>query len=238
MPKNGFEDLDMLQELFATGREERTDLAGLRGQREPASVWTPRLTPILMLLQEVLTDLFEVRDRVRQAQSRGGKPARAVLRQYERDLQWLRAQEERVSFSFGWVCQALGLDASAVRRRYLSGQPVARTRRHTGTVVLRAWAPPEGRIGQRSKKESMTLLKIEKERAKQRQAEQARANQPQARKSLKVELISPAEKNKARDAVGKKVGVSGLTAERAVLAVKGRAVVVQEVGKAKGVPHD
>jgi hypothetical protein len=130
MPKHNLDILDLPQEEFATQGEAEIDLAGLRRQREPASVWTPRLTPILTLLQEVLADLFEVRDHALQAQRRGGKPARGVLRQYERDLQWLTSPEEQGPFSFGWVCHTLGLEASAVRRRYLSGQPVSLPRHH------------------------------------------------------------------------------------------------------------
>jgi hypothetical protein len=130
MPPYSFDDWDLLREWFATRGEEGTDLAKPRGQRGPASMWPPRLTPILTLLQEVLADLFAVRDHVLQAQRHGGKPARAVLRQYERDRQWLTAPEEQAPFSFVWVCQALGLEASAVRRRYLSGQPVTLSRHH------------------------------------------------------------------------------------------------------------
>jgi hypothetical protein len=138
MPENIFESLDTLQDLFTTSTEEGTDLAGLRGQLGPAPLWTPRLIPILTLLQELLTDLFEVRDHVLQAQTHGRAPSRAVLRQYERDLQWISSQEEQVPFSFGWVCLALGLDPSAVRRRYLSGQPVALQRRRQ---VRHSYAP-------------------------------------------------------------------------------------------------
>jgi hypothetical protein len=130
MPKYSFEDWDLLLEWFATQGEAGIDLAGLRRLRGPATTWTPRLTPILTLLQEVLADLFAVRDQVLLAQRQGSKPPRAVLRQYERDLQWLTAPEEQTPFSFGWLCQALGLEAAAVRRCYLSGQPVALPRQH------------------------------------------------------------------------------------------------------------
>lgn len=44
------------------------------------------------------------------------------------------------------------------------------------------------------------------ERAKERQREQARINQPQ---NLKVEKVSPIEKSKARDEAGKAAGVNG-----------------------------
>jgi hypothetical protein len=130
MPKHSSDILELPHEVFATGGEERTDLAGPSGQCGPASVWTPRLTPILTLLQELLADLFAVRDQAPQAWGRRGRGARALIRQYEQDLQWLSSPEERAPFSFGWVCQALGLEAAAVRRRYLSGQPVALPRRH------------------------------------------------------------------------------------------------------------
>jgi hypothetical protein len=135
MPKRSSDILELPQEVFAT-RGEGPDLAGPSGQRGPASVWTPRLTPILTLLQEVLTDLFEVRDQAHQAQCRSERWARTVVRQYERDLQWLSAQEEQVPFSFGWVCLALGLEASAVRRHYLSGQPVALPQHRRVSVTL------------------------------------------------------------------------------------------------------
>jgi hypothetical protein len=124
------------QEVVATRGEEWTTLAGLRGPHGPVAVWTPRLTPILTLLQELLADLFAVRDQFPQAQHRRGKHARAVVRQYARDLQWLNAPEEREPFSFVWVCQVLGLEASAVRRRYLSGQLVALPRRHLADSTL------------------------------------------------------------------------------------------------------
>jgi hypothetical protein len=81
-------------------------------------------------LQEVLADLFAVRDHALQAQRRGGQPPRPLLRQYEQDLQWLMSPEEHAPFSFGWLCDALGLEASAVRRRYLKGQPVSLSQRH------------------------------------------------------------------------------------------------------------
>jgi hypothetical protein len=60
---------------------------------------------------------------------------------------------------------------------------------------------------------------IAQQRAKQRQAENARKNQPQAKrvqgtKSQKQEASPTSEKSQARDAAGKKTGVSGLTAER------------------------
>src|SRR5262245_13930476 len=89
MPKRSLDTLVSPLGWFATRAEEQTELAGLWGQREPASVWTPRLTPILTLLLEVLADLFAVRDHALQAQRRGARPAQALLRQYERDLQWL-----------------------------------------------------------------------------------------------------------------------------------------------------
>jgi len=137
MPKD--ESMDMLQDLFAASTEERIDLAELRQPLGPEpALWTPRLTPILTLLQEVLADLFEVRDHVLQVQTNGRKPSRAVLRQYERDLQWVSTPGEHAPFSFGWVCVALGLEASAVRRRYLSGQPATVKRRRT---VRHAYAP-------------------------------------------------------------------------------------------------
>jgi hypothetical protein len=130
MPKSGFTLVALPQKVFATGREERPGLADLRVGLTPASLWTPRLTPIFTLLQELLADLFEVRDQVPQARHRRSRQARALLRQYERDLQWLAAPEEHAPFSFIWVCQVLGLEPSAVRRHYLSGQPVALPRRH------------------------------------------------------------------------------------------------------------
>jgi hypothetical protein len=135
MPKSGFTLVALPQKVFATGREERPGLTELRAQFTPATLRPPRLTPILMLLQEVLADLFEVRDQFPEAQHRRGRQARAILRQYEQDLQWLTSPEEQVPFSFVWVCQALGLEPSAVRRHYLSGQPVALPRRHLASIT-------------------------------------------------------------------------------------------------------
>ena len=73
--------------------------------------------------------MFRVRDLVLQAHARGRKPPRGLRGQYQRDLQWVSSPEARVPFSFGWVCLALGLEPSAVRRRYLGGQPAGRVRR-------------------------------------------------------------------------------------------------------------
>jgi hypothetical protein len=139
MPKNIRDSREALRQLFAASAEEWTDLAGLRGLLGPGPVWTPRLTPFLTLLQELLADVFAVRDRVRQAQTQGRKLSASVRRQYERDLQWLSSEEERVPFSFGWVCLALGLDASAVRRRYLSGRSASLKRRY----AVRRFRAPE-----------------------------------------------------------------------------------------------
>jgi hypothetical protein len=78
-------------------------------------------------------------------------------------------------------------------------------------------------------REANALLEIEQERAKRRQAEQAKQNQPQAKKtssekSLNVKPVTHSEKKTrtppSRDAVGKKVGVSGLTAERSAFCVR------------------
>jgi hypothetical protein len=75
-------------------------------------------------------------------------------------------------------------------------------------------------------READALMGIEKEWAKRRQAEQAQQNQPQAKKTtgeknLIVKPVTQSEKQTrtppSRDAVGKKVGVSGLTAERSAL---------------------
>jgi hypothetical protein len=136
MLKRGFNLGALPQEVVATRGDEWTDVAGLRGPHGPVAVWTPRLTPILTLLQEILADLFEVRDHVPQAQHCRGRHARAVNRQYEQDLQWIASPEEQAPFSFVWVCQALGLEASAVRRRYLSGQPVSLPQRHRASITL------------------------------------------------------------------------------------------------------
>jgi hypothetical protein len=135
MPKLSLNLVALPREVFATGREERPGLAELRARCTPAPVWAPRLTPILTLLQELLADLFAVRDHALQAQRHGRKPGRGVLRQYAADLQWLNSPEE-APFSFVWVCQALGLEVSAVRRRYLSGQPVSLPQRHQAGIQL------------------------------------------------------------------------------------------------------
>ena len=50
------------------------------------------------------------------------------------------------------------------------------------------------------------------EAAKERQAEQARRNQPQSQKAVK---LPPLEKSDARDAAGKALGVSGSLIDRA-----------------------
>jgi hypothetical protein len=71
-------------------------------------------------------------------------------------------------------------------------------------------------------------MSIEKERAKRRQAEQAKQNQPQAKKtndekSQKREPVPTSEKKekeRARDTVGEKVGVSGKTAEQSAFCVR------------------
>jgi hypothetical protein len=136
MLKHSFNLVALPREVFATGREERPGLAELRARRAPATIWSPRLTPILTLLQEILADLFAVRDQFPQAQQRRSKQAREVVRQYEQDQQWLASPKEQEPFSFVWVCQVLGLEASAVRRRYLSGQPVALPRRHLADIPL------------------------------------------------------------------------------------------------------
>jgi hypothetical protein len=136
MPKSSFNLVALPQEVFTTGREEKPGLSELRAQRTPASIWSPRLMPIFTLLQELLADLFEVRDQVPQAQHRRSRQARALLRQYERDLQWLTSSEEHEPFSFIWVCYVLGLKPSAVRHHYLSGQPVALPRRHLVGIPL------------------------------------------------------------------------------------------------------
>jgi hypothetical protein len=136
MPKLSSNSVALPQEVFTTGREERPGLAELRAGLTPTALWSPRLMPILMLLQELLADLFEVRDQFPEAQHRRSKQARAVVRQYEQDLQWLASPEEQAPFSFIWVCQGLGLAPSAVRRRYLSGQPVTLPRRHLANTTL------------------------------------------------------------------------------------------------------
>jgi len=62
-------------------------------------------------------------------------------------------------------------------------------------------------------REAAVLLQVEKERAKRRQAEQARTNQLQAKKSQNREPVPTSEAGRAREAVGKKTGTSGKTAE-------------------------
>lgn len=130
MPKYTADIQGLLQEENTTRGEFWTDRVRLIKPHSATGAWNPRLTPILALLREVLADLFEVRDQVPQMRHHRSKQARAVIRQYERDLHWLASPEEQEPFSFVWLCQALGLEASAVRRRYLSGQPVSLLRRH------------------------------------------------------------------------------------------------------------
>jgi hypothetical protein len=63
--------------------------------------------------------------------------------------------------------------------------------------------------------ESAAILAIERERAKLRQAENARANQPQAKRSQNPDLVPGSEKKDkgdARDKAGEKTGVNGKTA--------------------------
>jgi hypothetical protein len=100
MPKPSFTLVALPPKKFSTQGTARTDPTKLEYGTGPGSVWTPRLTPILTLLQEVLADLFAVRDHVLQAQRHGRQPLRVVLRQYEKDLQWLNSPEE-APFSFG-----------------------------------------------------------------------------------------------------------------------------------------
>jgi hypothetical protein len=53
-------------------------------------------------------------------------------------------------------------------------------------------------------REAAALLEVERERAKQRQADQAKENQPQAKKpSQNRKPVSGSEKGKASEAVGK-----------------------------------
>jgi len=69
-------------------------------------------------------------------------------------------------------------------------------------------------------RESQALLDVESQRAKQRQAQQALANQPQATQFQKVVTLPPSETGKARDKVGAQLGVSGSKAERAAAVVR------------------
>jgi protein gp37 len=64
------------------------------------------------------------------------------------------------------------------------------------------------------------LEEVEKARAKQRQAEQAKVNQPQAKKSQNREAVPTSDAGRARDTVGQKIGVSGRTAQQAAVCVR------------------
>jgi len=68
-------------------------------------------------------------------------------------------------------------------------------------------------------REAAVLLRVEKERAKRRQAENAKATAAQKTSSNK-ERVPTSKEGQSRDAVGKKTGRSGKTAERAAFAVK------------------
>ena len=71
-------------------------------------------------------------------------------------------------------------------------------------------------------RESVVIMRIEKERAKLRQADQARANQPQAKKGQNRQPSATSEnkeRGRARDAAGKKTGVSGWVAEQSAFCV-------------------
>jgi hypothetical protein len=93
---------------------------------EPVSGWLSQEgTPCTRLLTALLEDLYGVRDLVTHYTAQGRTPPRALHRQYATDRQWISKSDERSPFSFAWVCQELGLNAEAVRRDYLSGQPVA-----------------------------------------------------------------------------------------------------------------
>jgi hypothetical protein len=88
------------------------------------------------------------------------------------------------------------------------------------------WCWPRLRNKQRVKtneqigREYDALEAVEKARAKQRQAEQAKVNQPQAKKSQNREAVPTSDAGRARDTVGQKIGVSGLTAQRAAYCVR------------------
>jgi hypothetical protein len=66
---------------------------------------------------------------------------------------------------------------------------------------------------------------FEAERAKRRQAEHARQNQPQAKKtngatSQKGSPVTPSEKGKTQKKVAEKLGIGQLTAERSAFCVR------------------
>jgi hypothetical protein len=106
------------------------------GRSSPALLRAARFAPFFALLQELLADPFTVRARMLQAHTRGKTPPRTVRAQYARDLQWINAGEEG-PLSFRWVCAGLGLEPSAVRRIYLSGQPVGSAKRRVKPSTLR-----------------------------------------------------------------------------------------------------
>jgi hypothetical protein len=45
-----------------------------------------------------------------------------LKRQYQQDRQWVRSDDASDAFSFIRVCEALGLDATAVREAYFSSR--------------------------------------------------------------------------------------------------------------------
>jgi hypothetical protein len=93
------------------------------GLREASSAW-PRTgaQPCTQLLLALLADVYGVRDLVARSVARGRKLPPGLGQQYAQDRQWIAEPEERRPFSFGWVCQHLGLEVAAVRASYLSGR--------------------------------------------------------------------------------------------------------------------
>ena len=84
----------------------------------------PRLGPCLLLCEAILADAFLVRDAYKKAARTAPMRNWALSRQYDLDRAWARSNDSGYVFSFVSVCEHLGLNASGVRRAYLSGRRV------------------------------------------------------------------------------------------------------------------
>jgi len=90
---------------------------------EEVSWWASEaLLPCGRLLAALVGDVYVVRDMMARYAARGKPPPPGLRRQYARDRQWICDSAEEGPFTFGWVCEHLGLNAQAVQGTYLSGQ--------------------------------------------------------------------------------------------------------------------
>jgi hypothetical protein len=93
---------------------------------EQVSWWSAEaLRPCGRLLAALVGDVYVVRDIMARYAARGKTPPPGLRRQHAHDRQWICDSEDGSPFTFGWVCEHLGLDAQAVQGAYLSGQQLA-----------------------------------------------------------------------------------------------------------------